>query len=227
MKKKSVFNAVLAIVLVFTLTLAFVACDTGGGGGRSGTGNTGGTGGGGSGGGNTITDGNIVSGAPVTYNIAYFENAADMENAKKETNFNYLISGTAFDINDYMTSSSVTINDGKITIKLGIPLDDSKLQSLDNWAGVNASPKGAKFFGDDKAFFCTSNAKYFLLCAKDAKNYGALCYVDRDVTLTGTFNTSMKKGWNYWISSLDTNTAAFTTSMPNGFSWIVVSAKLN
>jgi hypothetical protein len=201
--------------------------------------------------GGSISGSTIVSGAPVTYDLKYFENADNMNEAKKATDFSYFEHGKtplSYSINE---PASAKINNGKVTINLGVP------KSGDNWwwrdgffswfieKGIIVTPNDARVWGgeDDDLIFLTSDSKYGLVCAKDENNFAlSLTYSDKDVTIKGTYtysegiyfypdeetqtwNVSLKKGWNYLIMSKNeaTNTITYTasTSQPSGFKWFV------
>jgi len=170
----------------------------------------------------------IVSGAPVTYDIKYFESDVYMTEAKNETNFSYSYN-TAYTSG----SSSVTVSGGKVTIKLGTPhyLEDDF--SLWIELGLTVSNKNANGFS--QGGFSTSDKNYYLYCIKDDDNIAFLEYVDRDVTITGTYSysgytdnwdVSLKKGWNYEIVSYNGATKTWTytssTTQPSGFNWTVI-----
>jgi hypothetical protein len=143
--------------------------------------------------------------------------------------FSYIDTNSGSIIN-YIPGSSVTVSDGKVTIKLGVPVPE-ELDTFYEWYGfdyITVTPPNAKI--TDWYSFYTSDGKYKLECYKDDDNYAYLIYADRAVTIKGTvinnnFNLNLKAGWNYWIESWnstnDTLTFSSSTSLPNGYSWKV------
>jgi len=180
----------------------------------------------GGGGGNTI-----ASGAEVVYD----SNITNLAEAKSATNFgfgsnmyNYMIEPLS---NFLDGSSSVTVNDSKITIILGTP-KSVYLQNANSGEGVTVNPSNAKYFQFPLPCFFTSDEKYALASAKEDRSAGAyLQYIDRDVTVKGTItdeetgktttiNYSLKKGWQYIIS--ENNIGTPSNELPSGFKWIVL-----
>jgi len=185
---------------------------------------------------------NIVSGADVFY--SFFDETETTE-AKKATDFSYYdYNERSVHISAFLDgSSSVTVNNNKLTIILGTPIS-AFLQSSGVFIleGLTATPSNAKYFF--LPWFWTSDRMYTLYCAKDYEDDGdvdnaaCLIYVDRDLTINGTrYNddsreytvenwiVSLKKGWNYIIYSYnnetDTVTVTSSTSQPGGYKWTV------
>jgi hypothetical protein len=174
--------------------------------------------------------------APVTYESMI----TDLDKAKSQTNFNMLDIGKS--INECIPGSSVTVKNGKVTIKLGIPKDEY-LSTIDEWFDggipetITVDHPDAKIIYDDDMLFdpCTEDEHYMLFCSSE-EDIAVLVYVDRDVTIKGTYtrtyngttdtntynyNVSLKAGWNYMIGEGSHSTSMPTTSLPSGFSWSV------
>jgi len=185
---------------------------------------------------------NIVSGADVFY--SFFDETETTE-AKKATDFSYLSNDErSIHISAFLDgSSSVTVNNNKLTIILGTPIS-AFLESLGGLIleGITVTPSNTRYFF--LPWFSTSDRMYKLFCAKDYEDHGEvdniayLIYVDRDVTINGTrysddfmeydeikYIVSLKKGWNYLIESYnnetDTLTVTSSTSQPGGYKWTV------
>jgi len=225
-------NKILMAVLAVALVLGMTACNSGDGGGsgspaKSGVDN---------GGGGSIAGETIVSGATVEYPSAYIKNLAD---AKKATDFNYTIYDSKPLSNFIKPPASVTVKDGKVTIKLGTPKPNFLFPiSSGDIDGVTVDPDGANVSFDDDFVFFTSNLKYVLICGNEGIAANAtLAYTDRDVTLKGTrdvgtqiqiWNVSFKKGWNYLIATYNAKTVTLTgaTNQSSGFKWTVCEWEL-
>jgi len=199
-----------------------------------------------SGGGNAISGNTITSGAEVVYD-SYIEDVAE---AKKVTDFGFR--GYWDENNDteeykplsyfFDGSSSVKISNGKVTINLGTP-KSAYLQTINGMfkEGVTVNPINAKIcqiYG-----FTSFDGKYDLYCPidynKQVEVQVILVYADRNVTVKGSStysdkedeqhtdinNVSLKKGWNYLISSYNetTKTCTYTssTTLPSGPKWTV------
>jgi len=224
--KNKILLAILAIALVFGMT----ACSNGGGGSDN----------------NTTKDdsssgglvGTIVSEVTVDYNQAYFSSTADMNEAKNKTNFGYLteLPSNIVPLSKVINEpASVTVNNGKVTIKLGTPKIEY-LRTYDEYI-----TNSAKFLilssMDEVSNFISSDGKYLLYCMKDLNNCATLIYTDRDSTIKegfasygdfeGSNSVSIKKGWNYFIVSINkaakTITATSSTTLPVGFKWTVIN----
>jgi len=221
---KNTFKVLGIIAIVAVIGFSFAAC-----GGDDDDGSNGG-GGGGSGG---------ISGGTVTYP----DGIAD---ANKPIDFSF----TAYYEQPISTMinepASVTISGNKLNINLGTPKDsylgvwNYNGSAYDNY-DVTATPADAKLFINESFFiFSTVDQKYWLVCQKGNgiynRNDGAgLVYADKDVIIKGSYqyskgndavyNVSLKKGWNYVISSNNrteriTNYTA-STKLPDGFYWVV------
>jgi hypothetical protein len=215
---KRTFKVLGIIGLMLVIGFSFVAC---GGDDDSGSGGSGGGGGGGSGG---------ISGGTVTYpdGIANADKPTDFSFVPNSLTVNYPLSSR---INE---PASVTISCGKLSIKLGIPLDRyliSTARFFDD--DVTVTPSGVKLSPLDGSF-CTVDQEYYLLCIK-GNSYAGLFYVDNDVTIKGThtdkdtfiYDVSLKEGWNYYYAeSYDNATRttkwASSVSLPNGYIWTVM-----
>jgi hypothetical protein len=216
------------ILTTLILTLALISCSDNGGNNTDSTSN-----------GGSISGSTIVSGASVTYDLKYFENADDMNEAKKATDFNYLYYDCPLS-DDINAPVIVKVNNGKVTISLGTP----KSEYMGELYDFDDNPMNVKAYGDwgdsdnDDFTFFTENIMYALVCMKDKDNHAFLGYVDRDVTLKDTYtseysdykriwNASLKKGWNYFIwshNNANTYTITASTTQPSGFNWTVISA---
>lgn len=200
---KNTFKVFGIIGLMLVIGFSISAC---GGGDDDNGGGGGGSGGGGSGGG--------ISGGTVTYDTGI----ADADKPTDFSRFTFDGGGSrSYPLSDCINApASVTISGDKLTIKLGTPKDEfSKNFDLLIENGVNVNPKDAK--GLVVLGFLTSDLKYGLCCRKDGSsidgandaNMALLTYVDRDVTIKGTYehdyiyDVSLMKGWNYWIVSDD------------------------
>jgi len=182
----------------------------------------------GGGGGNTT----IESGAEVIY----YSNITNLAEAKSATNFGfgqnmYSYNNGIEPLSNFLDgSTSVTVNNGKITIILGTP-KSVYLQNFRIGEGATVNPSNAKGFV--LSYFLTSDGKYTLVCGKeDGSVLAHLYYFDRDVTAKGTvtnentgetttINYSLKKGWQYFTSSENDIGTPFT-ELPSGFKWIVL-----
>jgi len=180
-------------------------------------------------------DGNAIEGNTITTGeeVVYDSSIENVTEAKKATDFSFFhsnFSGRSEPLSYFLDGSpSVTISGGKVTIILGIPKSDFLIEFRED--GITVTPSDTKFFSMF-GFFYTSGEKYRLNCMKDDENLARLLYADKDVTINGTDgystykNVSLKKGWNYSISSYNekTNTATYTssTTIPSGFNWTVV-----
>jgi len=196
------------------------------------------------GGGNTISGNNITSGAEVVYDSS-IKNITEAKNV-----IDYCFSLYSSDVgveplSKFLDGSpSVTVNNNKVTINLGIPKSAYLDTIIDLWGGeiegVTLNPINANVF--QPWGFYSSDGKYFLYCQIDDNNDVQLVYVDRNVTIKGSFtetesdysytyiyNVSLKKGWNYIIMSRSYNettntekmTATSSTTQPSGLKWIV------
>jgi len=128
-------------------------------------------------------------------------------------------------ISNYVPSTSITVKDGKLNMKLGTP----KNEVLEDWNVQETviSPAGeCKSFDFNSNGFYTSDGKYRLyLKGADTKDAG-LTYWERDVTITGgSFNYSFKKGWNYFIIEYNWDPFYFngtsSQTLPSGFTWVI------
>jgi len=134
-------------------------------------------------------------------------------------------------------AASVTINNGIVTISLGKPKSYFlSTSSITNMVGTSvASDNSANLYLNNE--FCTQNKAFALVVAEGThnNNVALLGYVDKDVTLNGTFapppgltltynNVVLTEGWNYLISrSTGEYTATLTSSkaLPSGYKWTV------
>lgn len=173
------------------------------------------------GGGGGISGNTIATGAEVIYAVT------NLTEAKSVTDFSYfpwLAYKDEFDfgpLSNFLNGSpKVTVNNSKVTIILGTP-KSACLENLSEWfdemEGVTVSPSNAKVSTYDIQGFLSSDRKYELGCLNDNGDEVSLIYVDRDVTIKGTYtetevdtytetdtytyNLSLKKGWNYIIFS--------------------------
>jgi hypothetical protein len=203
-------------------------------------------------GGNAISGNTITSGAEVVYDSS-IKNITEAINANNfgftyDKSYNY---GKWEPLNVFLDGSpSVTVYKNKVTIILGTP----KVAFLNNMfgdiEGLTVNPRDAKSFD---IRFETSDGKYRLICMKDDNNGSSLLYMDKDVTIKGSylvmepqeledsegiyeepsleikFNASLKKGWNYLFYSYNeatkTETITSSTTQPSGFKWTVRSDK--
>jgi hypothetical protein len=104
--------------------------------------------------------------------------------------------------------------------------------------GINIAPNDAKAFITDAELFESSDGRYALAYMKDDNNFAILVYVDKNVTITGTYtdtyagetitqiwNCSLKTGWNYVFASQSETTITYTTGTPpSGYKWQVFNA---
>jgi len=181
--------------------------------------------------------GAITSGAPVIYDSKYI---ADIAEAKNVVDFSYILDWneiTAEPLNHIMSGSpSVKVNDGKVTISLGVP-NPAYMDTFNNYIpdGITVTPGGVNILVNIDIIFFTSDLQHALFCIKDENNYAYLGYVDKDVTVKGTYtegdyteiyDVSLKKGWNYFI--ITTNGARMTLNssetLPGGYNWVVFDA---
>jgi hypothetical protein len=135
-------------------------------------------------------------------------------------------------------TSSVTINGGNVTIKLGTPKDEYMWDLTEEMPStVTAVPSNTKHFNIYE--FYSSDGEYVLVYAKDDMNMAILVYADKNVTITGTetwvnnydgktytqkWNCALKAGWNYvfWSNNEATRTETYTTgATPSGYKWQV------
>jgi len=164
--------------------------------------------------------------------VVYDPSIENLTEAKKATDFSFI---HGYEVSYFLDGTpSVKISSNKVTINLGTP-KAAYLETF-NYIGLTVNPNNAKIFSMGTIGpFHTSDRKYVLECRKDENNFAVLVYVDRDVTIKGTltgeewtdiYNVSLKKGWNFLISSYneETNTDTLTssTTQPNGFKWTVV-----
>jgi hypothetical protein len=218
MKKKSVFTAALVIVLVFALTLALAACDTGGGGSGGGSGGAGGAGGGGN-----LTDGGGGTAASLgttinkTYNGVSNSTGSDIT-FTRDDRYNY--------ISDVCINSGSDVEvklskEGVFTLKLsevrgdriGHPFYFCSLFS----AGHYEYPTGASFYStyifNDDGYMGNSSISW----REGKKNIVILMYANIDSTIKGNATLSdsgitldiditLKKGWNTVICNESTRT---------------------
>jgi hypothetical protein len=243
MKKALKLFGIIAIAAIigFCLVSCFYDPDNGGGGDNAGGSNAGG------GGGNAISDNTITSGAEVVYHPSI----KNVSVAKIVTDFDFIywrvgeedLYNSVKPLNSFLNvSSSVKVNNSKLTIKLGTPKSDylSNFFGSDELpAGLTITPNNVKCFGLGSSFY-SSDVNYGLECMKDGKNYAMLFYADNAVTIKGTviddyndeeetaiFNVSLKKGWNYVITSYDetTKTVTYTssTTQPSGYKWTIIN----
>jgi hypothetical protein len=221
-------------VLAFSLLLA--SCGKAGGDDTDDTGAQTGNG--------TITGG--TSGATISVAVKYDSGIPSslLTEAKSKTNFSYFVANDP--ISNYIPNSSVTVSNGNVTIKLGIPSNDWNdwMEDMSYFIenGLTVSDPSAKI-SDEVDGFSTQDGKYWLeLSSTDENKSACLFYATKDVTITGSrtnsdtyatytwtsnYNISLKAGWNYWIAISSgteynrtyTNTAS--QSLPSGFSWTV------
>jgi len=167
----------------------------------------------------------------ITASVEYDSGITNLAEAKAQTNFIYWYDGK---LSDFINEpASVTVNNSKLTIKLGVPktefLEDS--EDLYFWDDVVVIPSNAKFFilGDQEIFWSSdpklSGSNYLLCCKKDDDHFvWNLIYVDRDVKIEdeGT-SYNIKKGWNYLLSTEDDGVyrAVVVNNLPDGYKWIV------
>jgi len=199
--------------------------------------------------GGPISGSNIATGATVMYPKWPWLTDYDADDAKSRTNFGYAwFSGDAAPVllsERINAPASVEIADGKVTIKLGEPKHLETFTDLyrNEWEEF-ASPKGVKGFCFQ--IFVTSDEKYCLWPADDASVFCELVYVEKDVTIKGTWESffahedgtstphevvcdmSLTKGWNYvkethnpdpWSTEPQTMTSS--KSLPRGYRWSV------
>jgi hypothetical protein len=169
----------------------------------------------------------------------------------KPTDFSYYMdfdTGTCHLLSGVIQGSpSVKINNGKVTINIGAPKASEMIKISDyiNAPGLKISDKSAN---TALVTFCTSDGNDWLNCVKGGDNRVDFFYVDKDVTVKGTyketgslwteiwnFDLSLKKGWNFMVSSGSRNYSASTstfnvtasTILPPGYLWVVSAVKLN
>jgi hypothetical protein len=194
--------------------------------------------------GDGITGGVIAQGIQVKNgtNLTTTTSLASLPNYTDTRDFGYMLVDYDQGISDSYTNHInepviVKINNGKLTLNLGIPKSLELLK--DSWTvdgnPVTITDSNAKFWTDDNEYdasFYTSDVEYSLHCYSYDVNKGIfalshLIYVDRDVTMTygTTLNCPFKKGWNYFITYIDAATETYTssTSLPSGFYWIVMN----
>jgi hypothetical protein len=220
MKNTVKFPGIIALVAV--IVFSFVSCDDNIGGGAG---------------------DNLLLTMPVTVLGDYVSNIAEARAAK---DFSYAFSWnnasssyTGFPLSNLINGSPrVEITGSTVNIQLGKPKDEHmREQDKDN------HPFGVKLF--DRLIenrFCTSDAKYGLLCIKGDFNihldgsFGAdymavLIYVERDATVTyydeydrPISYLSYKKGWNWVFGGFDTAVGSISTSttFPPGYRWVVI-----
>jgi len=200
----------------------------------------------------TINGETITSGVEINYPEDWVKNKAD---AETYTDFSFFRNGvwngekyiyTIYPISDYINSpASITLSDGKVTIKLGTPKEPSPLTFSDYKSIDLTYDKSAKLFWIN--WTCTENAKYGLDFVKDENGNTSLVYADKDVTIKGTvewwewvasegkysedkfttdkWDVSFKKGWNYfwWTPNAagDTWTSKASLTLPDGYHWVV------
>ena len=202
------------------------------------------------GGGNAISGNTITSGEEVVYGSSI----KDVAEAKNVTDFGFMYYWDEKNDTEKLKplsyfldgSPSITINNNKVTIILGTP-KSAYLKNISELIDENddkhsitinkdmVTPNNAKFFFD-LSDFSTADGKYFCICLKDDNNFVYICYVDRNVTIKGSYtedyygtilnyNCSLKKGWNYIVMSFnetkDTVTYTSSTTQPNGYKWTV------
>jgi len=168
--------------------------------------------------GNNNNEGSAIS---FTESVTYAPSlGSDMTDAKSRTDFSYFYDGVPI-IND-MPGSSVTVSGEKVTFNLGVP----KPEVLFEAENPCFSPSNAKIY--DATEFATSDKIYSLLCIKDENNVAGLWYVDRSATIKGdagfdggSWNCSLKAGWNYIIYNYNNGTVTSAASLPSGFKWTV------
>jgi hypothetical protein len=165
------------------------------------------------------------------------------------TDFGYVYDGEVKPLSDFITGTPkvlITGENGMMadTRKLTIELDTPKAAALTAFAGargrfrhitfenITVTPSDAKVWHDE---LWDSTAWYYLQMANLVDAGVFLIYLDKDVTLNGSYTPGsitytfssvlFKRGWNYLIETWsDSNTkAAYTTSQtsPNGFTWMV------
>jgi hypothetical protein len=151
-----------------------------------------------------------------------------MNEAKTRTNFSFDLNGDP--ISNHFNGFSATVSGGNASIILGTPND---LDNIESGSGVTVTPSNAKYAWYRKAF-STSDKKYGLVYMKDMRNFATYCYVDRDVTIKGSYTDSgstekydlnLKRGWNYVFlsSNSDETLISYSSSIPSGSRWVVAS----
>jgi hypothetical protein len=196
----------------------------------------------GGGGGNAISGNTITSGAEVVYDSS-IEDITEARNVI-DFCFTFCSSDGVEPLSNFLDGSpSVTVNNNKVSIILGTPKAAYLYSEFENGVpeGVTVNPINAKLF--NPWGFYSSNGKYSLDGHINDNNYVQLGYVDRNLTIKGSFtyyddkdedgvykinyNVSFKKGWNYLIVSYNETTKIKTytssTTQPSGLKWTVYS----
>jgi hypothetical protein len=199
---KKIIKLIGLVILVTAIAFAMTTCDNNGGGGNN--------------------DGDITGGGD-TLTISYPVDT----NGITATDFSYtdgivlsnLITGTP----------SVKISGSKVNISLGVP-KSSTMRTFKPELAAIAIPSNTKGFQIE--WLHTSDQLHYLECKIDDDNFANLIYVDKDVTVNGTYSSSIThiynnvrlyKGWNYLVFSESGTTVTFTASntLPSGFKWVV------
>jgi hypothetical protein len=128
----------------------------------------------------------------------------------------------------------LTIANSKLTIELDAPKNTALVplaEVYEPYPGTTLTPADAKYFF--LLDFYESTGIYYLRCdnASDG-NMAQFFYVDKNVTVNGTDNSSgqnyvfdvtLQAGWNYFFQTHDSNTNTITFSatrtLPDGFNW--------
>ena len=216
-KRRSLLaRPLVCIALAAVIGFAFITCDDGNGGGGN----------------------QDVMGAklrlydkPVTKDAS----AADCT----ATDFGYTV--TSWDPRETEPLSNMISGTPKVTIsndKLTIELDALKNTALvplallsESYPGTTLTPADAKYFV--LVDFYESTGIYSLRCDNfSAGNFANFFYVDKNVTLNGTDNSSglnyvvdvtLQAGWNYFFQTYDSNTNTVTVTatrtLPDGYNW--------
>jgi hypothetical protein len=216
-------KSILTTTLILTLALATASCKEDG---------------------ESTDSGSNGGSITITEQVAYIpEGITNMTETRAQTDFSFVWGRNNDEewvikpLSDFINApASVKVNGGKVIINLGTPKSEYMMGW--DWAiedGITVIPSDAKYWSDNEEYdpiFYTSNSKYGLSCINgDIANYellacARLIYVDKDVTVKGTYwNASIKKGWDYLILPFPgaaNNIATASTTLPSGFKWYVV-----
>ena len=142
-------------------------------------------------------------------------------------------------LGDYITGTpNVTIDNDKLTISLDIPKSNKMFDIWYKEIGATVTPANTKMWGGWDTYFNSSDGSYYLRCNDANEGIACLMYVNKNVTINGTFqlngleyrinNVSLLKGWNFWIETQDfeemTSTVTATKAQSNGFEWSVIKS---
>jgi len=174
----------------------------------------------------------------ITAPVIYDSVIPNMTDARSRTNFGNFMGYYDGKVKDLINApASVTVRDSNVTVKLGKP---KELDSLYFDNNITITPNENIFFVDgDITAFLTSDEKYVLIHFKDENNFASLIYADKEATIIGQdvsddghthkYNLTLKKGWNYAISSISNGTITYTASQtpPSGYKWFVADTTSN